>query len=162
MLALALPIIAANLTQPLLSLVDTAIAGHLPTPAALGGVALSTCSSTRSIGRSAFCAWRPLGLVAQAHGANDGVALRATILRALMLAAAIGLVLIAVKAPLVGAALDLLGGSADVVANAHTYCAIRLWAAPMALANYAILGTLLGQQRATTALVVQAAIMSRT
>jgi Na+-driven multidrug efflux pump len=38
-LALALPIIAANLTQPILGAVDTAVAGHLPDPAYLGGVA---------------------------------------------------------------------------------------------------------------------------
>nr|CCA87565.1 membrane hypothetical protein [Ralstonia syzygii R24] len=39
-LALAFPIVLANLTQPLLSAVDTAVAGHLPGPAYLGGVAL--------------------------------------------------------------------------------------------------------------------------
>ena len=39
-LALALPITLANLTQPLLSLVDTVLAGHMPGPEFLGGVAL--------------------------------------------------------------------------------------------------------------------------
>jgi MATE family multidrug resistance protein len=157
-LGLAIPIILANLTQPLLSIVDAAIAGHLPSPAALGGVALAGLFFNMVYWAFGFLRMATTGLAAQAHGAGDGMALRATVLRALLLAVAIGLVLIAVKVPLVSAALALLGGGAEVIAAAHAYCAIRLWAAPMALANYVVLGTLLGQQRATTALVVQATI----
>ena len=40
LLAMAIPIVLANLTQPILSTVDIGIAGHLGTGAALGGVAL--------------------------------------------------------------------------------------------------------------------------
>ena len=42
--------------------------------------------------------------------------------------------------------------------NALLYCSIRIWSAPAALANYTILGYLLGRQRARTALLLQAAI----
>ena len=42
--------------------------------------------------------------------------------------------------------------------NALVYCSIRIWSAPAALANYTILGYLLGRQRARTALLLQAAI----
>jgi multidrug resistance protein, MATE family len=52
----------------------------------------------------------------------------------------------------------LLGASSDVRDYAVTYCSIRIWSAPAALANYAILGYLLGRQRARTALLLQAAI----
>ena len=37
---LAIPLILSNLTQPLLSTVDTILSGHLPGAAALGGVAI--------------------------------------------------------------------------------------------------------------------------
>ena len=37
---LAFPLILSNLTQPLLSTVDTVLSGHLPGAAALGGVAV--------------------------------------------------------------------------------------------------------------------------
>ena len=40
-LFLAVPIILANLTQPLMSAVDTAVAGHLPGAQHLAGVALA-------------------------------------------------------------------------------------------------------------------------
>lgn len=39
-LALAFPIVLANLTQPILGAVDTAVAGHLDSASYLGGVAL--------------------------------------------------------------------------------------------------------------------------
>ena len=43
-LTLAFPIVLANLTQPILSAVDTAVAGHLPGPEYIGGVALGGVS----------------------------------------------------------------------------------------------------------------------
>jgi len=157
-LALALPIIAANLTQPLLSIVDTAISGHLSAPASLGGVALGGLFFNTVYWAFGFLRMATTGLVAQAHGAKNGAALRATLARALILAVAIGAVLVAVKGPLLAGALAVLGGSPDVTEAAHSYCAVRLWAAPMALANYVVLGTLLGRQRASTALLIQASI----
>jgi len=54
--------------------------------------------------------------------------------------------------------LHLLGASAAVEANAHLYCQIRIWSAPAALANYVVLGYLLGRQRARTALALQVVI----
>ena len=39
---IALPAIVANVTVPLLGLVDTAIAGHLGAPSFIGGVAVGT------------------------------------------------------------------------------------------------------------------------
>ncbi|HEY1742731.1 MAG TPA: MATE family efflux transporter, partial [Granulicella sp.] len=42
--------------------------------------------------------------------------------------------------------------------NALIYCSIRIWSAPAALANYTILGYLLGRQYARTALLLQVVI----
>ena len=60
--------------------------------------------------------------------------------------------------PLISASLALLGARSEVHRNALLYCSIRIWSAPAALANYTILGYLLGKQRARTALLLQAAI----
>jgi MATE family multidrug resistance protein len=98
------------------------------------------------------------GLVAQAYGARDGRALRLHFLRGLLTAAAIGAAILVLQGPLISIALGLLGASAEVHRNAELYCQIRIWSAPAALANYVILGSLLGRQRARTALGVQAAI----
>jgi len=51
-----------------------------------------------------------------------------------------------------------MGGSEGVTRAAKTYFMIRIWSAPLALANYVILGWLVGQARANLALVLQIAI----
>jgi MATE family multidrug resistance protein len=51
-----------------------------------------------------------------------------------------------------------MGGSEGVTRAAKTYFSIRIWSAPLALANYVVLGWLIGQARAKLALSVQVAI----
>ena len=51
-----------------------------------------------------------------------------------------------------------MGGSEGVTRAARTYFMIRIWSAPLALANYVVLGWLIGQARARLALAVQIAI----
>jgi len=155
---LAIPLILSNLTQPLLSTVDTILSGHLPGAAALGGVAMSGIFFNAVFWTFGFLRMGTTGLVAQAHGARDQDALRLHFFRAMLSALAIGAAILAVRGPLVSLAIGLLGASAEVRQNALLYCHIRIWSAPAALANYVILSTLLGRQRASTALALQAAI----
>jgi multidrug resistance protein, MATE family len=70
----------------------------------------------------------------------------------------IGTVLIALQTPLAAILLNAMGGSEGVTRAARIYFAIRIWSAPLALANYVVLGWLIGQARATLALGVQIAI----
>ena len=51
-----------------------------------------------------------------------------------------------------------MGGSEGVTRAAKTYFTIRIWSAPLALANYVVLGWLIGQARARLALATQIAI----
>ncbi|WP_246174119.1 MATE family efflux transporter [Paraburkholderia hayleyella] len=157
-LALAIPIVLANLTQPLLGAVDTAVAGHLDEVASLGGVALGGLVFSFVFWGFGFLRMGTTGLVAQAFGAGDQVALRLTLARALLLAGVIGLAVLALQTPLIHAALTLLGGSAAVQQQAQAYCQARIWAAPLALANYVILGWLLGIQHVRLALALQVLI----
>lgn len=153
--ALAFPIVVANLTQPILGAVDTAVAGHLDSASYLGGVALGGLFFNFVFWGFGFLRMGTTGLVAQSFGANDPDALRMNVVRALLLAFAIGAVLLLVQAPLIDYALRALGGSADVQRHARAYSHARIWAAPFALANYVVLGWLLGTQRVRAALVVQ-------
>jgi MATE family multidrug resistance protein len=66
--------------------------------------------------------------------------------------------LIALQAPLASAIYRALGGSDAVRAAAESYFFVRVWSAPCALANFAVLGWLVGIARAGTALVLQIAI----
>jgi MATE family multidrug resistance protein len=155
---LAIPLILSNLTQPLLSTVDTILSGHLPGAAALGGVAIGGIFFNSVFWTFGFLRLSTTGLVAQAYGAQDQQELRLHFARAFLSAAAIGALLLAVRGPLVALSIQLLGAGPAVAQNAAVYCNIRIWSAPAALANYVILGSLLGRQRARTALAIQAAI----
>lgn len=154
-LALAVPIILANLTQPILGAVDTAVAGHLPDPAYLGAVAAGGLFFNFVFWGFGFLRMGTTGLTAQAFGARSSVALRATLLRASALAIVIGLVVLALSTPLIDTALRLIGGSDALQQYASDYCHARIWAAPLALCNYVILGFLLGCQRVRVALLIQ-------
>ncbi|RDK01295.1 MATE family efflux transporter [Paraburkholderia lacunae] len=159
-LALAFPIVLANLTQPILGAVDTAVAGHLNGASYLGGVALGGLFFNFVFWGFGFLRMGTTGLVAQAHGADDQTGLRNNIVRALLLAAAIGAMVLLLQAPLIGYALRVLGGSDAVQRHAQIYCHARIWAAPLALANYVVLGWLLGTQQVRLALLSQVFINS--
>jgi multidrug resistance protein, MATE family len=155
---LAIPLILSNLTEPLLSMVDTILSGHLPSQAILGGVAVGGIFFNAIYWSFAFLRMATTGLVAQSHGAGDQDQLMHHFGRALITAILIGVLILALQKPLISAALALLGASSEVHRNALIYCSIRIWSAPATLANYVILGYLLGRQHARTALLVQAVI----
>jgi len=155
---LAIPLILSNLTQPLLSTVDTILSGHLPGPAALGGVALGGIFFNSIYWTFGFLRMATTGLVAQSHGAEDEDQIMHHFGRAFLTAMVIGAAILFLQTPLISLALKLLGASPQTGANAQMYCSIRIWSAPASLANYTILGYLLGRQRARTALLLQAMI----
>ncbi|MGR8921732.1 MAG: MATE family efflux transporter, partial [Gammaproteobacteria bacterium] len=113
-LALALPIMLANVSTPLIGLVDTAVVGRLPDPAYIGAVALGGLVFSILFWAFGFLRMGTTGLAAQAHGAGDAAETGAVLLRALALAAAIGVALVALQWPLAAAAFALLEGSARV------------------------------------------------
>jgi MATE family multidrug resistance protein len=156
--ALAIPLILSNLTEPLLSTVDTVLSGHLPTAAVLGGVAVAGIFFNAIYWTFGFLRLATTGLVAQAHGAGDQDEIIHHFGRALLSALLIGALIVVLQKPLISIALSMLGATGEVHRNAASYCGIRIWSAPAALANYAILGYLLGRQRARSALLLQAAI----
>ncbi len=155
---MALPIVLANLTQPLMSAVDTAVAGHLSGPEYLAGVALGSLLFSFLFWGFGFLRMGTTGLVAQAWGAKNEGSLAATAARALLLALGIGALLLLLQRPLIAFVLDLLGGSEEARRQAWLYSSARIWAAPLVLTNYVILGWLLGCQRVRTALALQVLI----
>jgi MATE family multidrug resistance protein len=159
-LTLAFPIVLANLTQPILGAVDTAVAGHLDSASYLGGVALGGLFFNFVFWGFGFLRMGTTGLVAQAHGAGDHAELRNTVIRALLMAAVIGAAVLMLQLPLIDYALRVIGGSDAVQHHARIYCHARIWAAPLALGNYVVLGWLLGTQRVRLALLSQVFINS--
>lgn len=154
-LFLAVPIILANLTQPLMSAVDTAVAGHLPGAQHLAGVALGSLLFNFIFWGFGFLRLGTTGVVAQYFGAGKPDAILLTTGRGVLMAVAIGLSLLLLQRPLIDGGLALLGASMEAAEQARLYANGRIWAAPFALINYVILGWLLGCQRVRVALAIQ-------
>ncbi|MFI0847987.1 MATE family efflux transporter [Mesorhizobium sp. IMUNJ 23232] len=154
-LVLALPIILANLAQPVLALVDTMVAGHLPGARYLGGVALGGVLFNFLFWSFGFLRMATTGLVAQASGADDPQLVRRHLLRALLVALLAGLVIVLLKSQIIGLGMAILGGSSAVRDSAVAYSEARMWSAPAALGNFVLLGYLLGRQRVIVSLALQ-------
>lgn len=152
---LAVPIILANLTQPLMSAVDTAVAGHLPGAEHLAGVALGSLLFNLIFWGFGFLRMGTTGVVAQNFGAGRTEAVLLSVGRGIVMALALGLCILLLQQPLIHAGLNLLGASEQAGAQAQLYAYGRIWAAPFALINYVILGWLLGCQRVRVALAIQ-------
>ncbi|HEX9361438.1 MAG TPA: MATE family efflux transporter [Bradyrhizobium sp.] len=148
----------ANLTTPLIGIVATIAIGRLGDSALLGGVAIASVIFDCLFWLFAFLRMGTLAFTAQALGAGETLELRAPLVRGFIVAALIGACLIVLQKPLAAILLGAMGGSVDVTGAAKVYFTIRIWSAPLALANYVVLGWLIGQARARLALAVQIAI----
>ncbi len=155
---LAGPIILSNISVPLLGIVDTAVVGHLPGPQYIGAVAVGALIFSFVYWGFGFLRMGTGGFVAQAMGAGDADEVRASLARALMLAGVLGLIVVALQGPITGVSLALIAPSDAVLPLADSYVSIRIWGAPAALANYAILGFFIGIQNTRAALAVQVAM----
>lgn len=154
-LTLALPVMAANITEPLIGIVDTAAIGRLGDVALVGAVALSAVLFEFLFWGLGALRMSTAGLTAQALGAGDDREIGLAFARALFLALALGALLIILQQPIIALAMMIFTPSAAVGEAAQTYIAIRIWSAPFALMNYAILGSLVGQGRTGLGLMVQ-------
>jgi MATE family multidrug resistance protein len=153
-IGLAWPLIVSNLTVPLLGLVDTAVVGHLPDSRYLGGVTLGATLFSFLYWGFGFLRMGTTGLAAQACGRGDRDDLIRLLGQSLILAALIGLGLIALHPLLIPLGLSLLDGSAAVTAEADTYARLRILSAPAVLANYALIGWFLGRGESRVTLVL--------
>src|SRR6185436_14663139 len=153
--ALAVPIILANVSVPLLSAVDTAVVGHLPEPYYIGGVAIGAILITYISHLFNCLRMGTTGPTAQARGAGNHAEVRAMIARALLLAAVIGAALIALQRPIIDLALWLIDASPEVERYARQYFLIRVWSMPALLASYAIIGWFYGLREVRIPLVTQ-------
>ena len=103
------------------------------------------------------------GLTAQAVGAGDDSEIRLGLIRALLLGAAIGLLMVFAQIPIGAIAFRLLAigsqASDTTFDSAQTYFSIRIWGAPFALATYGCLGWLTARAR-TDFLMITALAMT--
>jgi multidrug resistance protein, MATE family len=155
MLVIAVPMTLSHLTTPLLGLADMTVIGRLGDAALLGAVALGGVVFDFLFWSFGALRMGTAGLTAQAVGQGDDREVDRALARALAVAAIVGLAIIALQWPIAIAALRLMGASAEVSAALSVYFHVRIWAAPFTLANYAILGSLVGRGRTDLGFALQ-------
>ncbi|TCS62937.1 MATE family efflux transporter [Varunaivibrio sulfuroxidans] len=156
--SLAGPIILSNVSVPLLGAVDTAVAGRLPGPQAIGAVAIGALVFNFIYWGFGFLRMGTSGFTAQAKGAGDHDEVRAVLARAVILALALGVGVTLLQVPIAELAFGLIKTGHEVETMARTYVAVRIWGAPAALVNYAFLGWFIGMQNTRAALYLQVAM----
>ena len=147
-LKLAIPSILANITVPLVGMVDIAVAGHLDSNAAtmIGGIAIGTMLFDLLYWNFGFLRVGTGGLTAQAYGKGDRKECARIFTRAFGIALACALVLIAIQWLFVKAAFLVVDCTPEVRALASRYFFIRIWAAPATLGLMAFKGWFIGMQ----------------
>lgn len=155
---LAIPAVVSNITVPLLSLCDTAIAGHLGGHAYLGAVAVGSMMINMVFWLLGFLRMGTSGLTAMAFGAGDKEVLRRLFMQSVIIGSALGLILIAVSSPLKGLLLYALSPGKEVSSQAALYFSIVIWAAPATLATMSVLGWMLGMQNTVRPLIVSVGV----
>ncbi len=154
-LRIALPIVIANATIPILGAVDTGVVGQLGAAAPIGAVGLGAIILASLYWVFGFLRMGTTGLVAQAKGAGDAAEVAANLSRALLIGGTAGLALIALQMPLFAAAFRLAPASAEVEALARDYLTIRIWGAPATISMYALTGWLIALERTRAVLAIQ-------
>ena len=145
---LALPSILANLTVPLVGLVDIAVAGHLDASAAalIGGVSIGSLMFDMMYWNFGFLRAGTGGLTAQAYGREDWSGCLDNLRHALAAALLSALALIAVQWPFQKLMFVFVQCSDEVKALALKYFYIRVWAAPATLSLMVMRGWFIGMQ----------------
>jgi multidrug resistance protein, MATE family len=152
---LAFPMTLAHLSTPLLGFVDATVIGRLGQAHLLGAIAAAAVVFDFIFWGFGFLRMGTASLAAQSTGRGDVMESRAVLLRALIVAAALGLTLIILQAPIAWIGFSLLEASAPVTEAARSYYDVRIWSAPFALANYALLGAFIGRGKTGIALGLQ-------
>lgn len=154
-LKLAIPSILANITVPLVGMVDIAIAGHLDTNAAtmIGGIAIGSMLFDLLYWNFGFLRIGTGGLAAQAYGRGDRRECARILTRAFGISLAIALVLLAIQWIFVKAAFLVVDCTPEVRDLASQYFFIRIWAAPATLSLMAFKGWFIGMQDSVSAMV---------
>ena len=153
-LRLAIPSILANITIPLVGVVDTAIVGHIANATAIGGIAIGTMLFDLLYWNFGFLRVGTSGMTAQAFGRGDRVEC------ARLLSQSVGIALIGaaliwlIQWLFVNLVLTLVPCSPEVASFAREYFFIRIWAAPATLSLMAFKGWFIGMQDTVSPMII--------
>ena len=143
---LAVPSILANITVPLVGIVDTAIAGPLGDAVLIGGIAVGTMLFDLLYWNMGFLRVGTGGITAQAYGRGDMKASIGTFSQGIATSLVVSMIVLAIQWGFAELMLLLVDASPEVEQIARNYFFIRVWAAPATLALFVFKGWFIGMQ----------------
>ena len=157
-LKLAVPSIFANITVPLVGMVDLAIAGRLGDASVIGAVAIATMLFDLLYWNMAFLRLGTGGLIAQAFGRGDNKEISRVFVQGISTAVLLALFVLAIQYLFVKAAFLFIECTPQVQNLATEYFFIRIWAAPATISLYVFKGFFIGMQNTVIPMAVELTI----
>lgn len=154
-LRIAIPMMIAHFSTPLVSLVATGVIGQLGEEALIGGVALAAVIFDVLFVTFNFLRGATTGFTAQAYGAGDRRFEQRMLLGGLTISMVAGLVILLLHVPIGNLGLTVLGADGAVAEAAKVYFSWRVWSAPFVLFNFVAFGWIIGRGDALTAMLLQ-------
>jgi MATE family multidrug resistance protein len=154
-LFIALPMIISNITTPLMGLVDTAVLGHMSGLHFIAGASVASLIITQLYWLCGFVRMSSTGLSAQAKGSNSLLLKNQSLFQSLLISIILGALLLLLHKPILGLGLYFAGPEPLVKEVMLEYFFTRIWGAPAALGNLALIGWLIGQQKTKQVLIIQ-------
>lgn len=152
-LRLAVPSILANITIPLVGIVDVAIIGHISDAAVVGGIAVGTMLFDLLYWNFGFLRVGTSGMTAQAYGRGDVQEQSKLLAQSVTIAFGGALLIWLLQWFFVTFVLWLMPCSPEVAAFARKYFFVRVWAAPATLALFALKGWFIGMQNTVAPMI---------
>lgn len=153
-LRLAVPSILANITIPLVGLVDTAIVGHISSATAIGGIAIGTMLFDLLYWNFGFLRVGTSGMTAQAYGRGDRQECAKLLMQSVGIALMGAMAIWLIQWLFVTAVLAVVPCSEEVASFARAYFFIRIWAAPATLSLMAFKGWFIGMQDTVSPMIM--------
>ena len=154
-IVIAIPMILSNVTTPLMGLVDTAVLGHMQEMYFLAGASVAALIITQLYWLCGFLRMTSTGLSAQAKGSQDNNQLHQSLFQGILIGFLLGCLLLLIQDGILALGLYFANATPVIEGVISEYFYTRIWGAPAAIVNLALVGWLIGQQKAKQVLLIQ-------
>lgn len=157
-LKLAIPSIFANITVPLVGMVDIAVAGRLGSAAAIGAIAIGTMLFDLLYWNFGFLRVGTGGLTAQSYGRRSFKDSIKYMTQGLTVSLSSALIILAIQYLFILVAFEFIDCSPEVAELSKQYFFIRVWAAPATLSLFVFKGWFIGMQNTVSPMAIDVVV----
>lgn len=157
-LKLSIPSIFANITVPLVGMVDIAVAGRLGNAAAIGAIAVGTMLFDLLYWNFGFLRVGTGGLTAQSYGRRNFRDSIKYITQGISVSLSSAFLILVVQYLFIWVAFRFIDCSPEVEALSKQYFFIRVWAAPATLSLFVFKGWFIGMQNTISPMAIDVTV----